>query len=1201
MEKRSKKGIEAPFKKPRPSGRGVRHLERNGKVFILFLVFLILIDLYYFKNYLSTNYLPAGIDYNPFISRLKYYSENNNLYVWVDFSIGHIESLRLDNFISFLPILDPISTVKLFIILSSMIGSISMYLLSYRFTMNSIISFISTFIYIGNQFIFSQIASGHIYVVAYYYFLPLLILTYINLIEDKDIKICKIFIFVLIFVSIIVLTRYEAIFSYSLILLLITLLYLEKQYKKYIINFSIISVLLVGVGALFFLPLIKDISSTYLKEGFKYPIDMVKYWSLNAYNTFLGYPGERSYFYWIYNLTPDKHPLLAGILYKLIMSIFPIFAIASLLINRDRKLKVIFGFLFIISIFWAKGTYEPLSGVFEWLWDNVPYFSSLRVTNRVLTIYYFAGALLIALLLRDIYPRKKLFTILATVLLVYPILTLYPVNVEGFLVWKPNEEFIQPYKIISNKTGEMERVYVIPNQHVINTTIYSSINTGWRGYDIGSVSNIWHGKPVVNQISWNPYGNIYQKYILGIITYELTDDITKILGLVNVKYIILNKYPEDKTNLAFRNKDYGTLIFDRYQQHKFLYRQKGITSIFKNNVSEVFINANYLPLIFASENINLALSGREILVDLAELPYYHFNHSAIYFADQIIRESGKQSFYKLYNLSSSMLISNSELTDLAMLLINDSKSIRIIPAKYAYPSINASKYWISSDYAIKKGLFAYNSRTLYTTGENMIEIPFDIKDDNHYEVWVRVLYGKNRGKLIIKTDNNTNEFIPYNDFETFKWTKIGEIYLNKGKHKLVIQNKRSKYGVANYIDEIQIIKKGHMDKYLKEAEKLIDNFNGHIIMFFDNNKMVLKDVSSKKTIINERLLPFWNILDKKSTKYEFIANAPNGYNYSLMINLRGERKYYTIMDFISNEMLDWSNYTGFYIWFNGQGTGNTFFINIYFNKSYDNWAKYVFIDDYNGWKKITFYKSDYTSKKGNIDWSKVWRIGIGSDNKKLTGRYYIGTLNTFSREKRELKIYVPRTDNYKMSLQVEGHGNISILVNNETINIFADKEWNELEEIFKMKKGVNKILLSQESNLKIKRVVIYSIRNNETLREMLTKNKTTTVTYKKINPTKYIAHVKTDTPIFLIFSESYHPLWQAYIDDKEYDSIIAYSFINSFYIPKTGEYNITIEFIGQKYVWVGLTISIMTVIILISYIIIGDRVSKSFKLDGKNI
>lgn len=49
------------------------------------------------------------------------------------------------------------------------------------------------------------------------------------------------------------------------------------------------------------------------------------------------------------------------------------------------------------------------------------------------------------------------------------------------------------------------------------------------------------------------------------------------------------------------------------------------------------------------------------------------------------------------------------------------------------------------------------------------------------------------------------------------------------------------------------------------------------------------------------------------------------------------------------------------------------------------------------------------------------------------------------------------------------------------------------------------------------------------------------ITFQKINPTKYKVHVNASQPFFLVFSESYHPQWKAYIEDKpsEFSEIIA--------------------------------------------------------------
>jgi len=94
-----------------------------------------------------------------------------------------------------------------------------------------------------------------------------------------------------------------------------------------------------------------------------------------------------------------------------------------------------------------------------------------------------------------------------------------------------------------------------------------------------------------------------------------------------------------------------------------------------------------------------------------------------------------------------------------------------------------------------------------------------------------------------------------------------------------------------------------------------------------------------------------------------------------------------------------------------------------------------------------------------------------------------------------------------------------------------------------------------------------------------------------INPTKYTVHVKTSTPFFLVFSEAYHNLWKASVDGEEIQSIPAYSFINTFQISKTGEYDIVIEFIGQRYVIYGGIISIISITLTIIYLTFDIKIN----------
>ncbi|MDY6893965.1 MAG: hypothetical protein SVO01_00885 [Thermotogota bacterium] len=132
------------------------------------------------------------------------------------------------------------------------------------------------------------------------------------------------------------------------------------------------------------------------------------------------------------------------------------------------------------------------------------------------------------------------------------------------------------------------------------------------------------------------------------------------------------------------------------------------------------------------------------------------------------------------------------------------------------------------------------------------------------------------------------------------------------------------------------------------------------------------------------------------------------------------------------------------------------------------------------------------------------------------------------------------------------------------------------------------------------------------------------IVFQKINPTKYKVHVSTNEPFFLVFSESYHPQWKAYLDKRSfefndiiasYDNVevkeaghemkftpgdISYLFAdpvsddkhfivngyaNSWYIEETGEYDLTLYFLPQSLFYLGLLISGGTLIGCIGYLL----------------
>jgi hypothetical protein len=105
--------------------------------------------------------------------------------------------------------------------------------------------------------------------------------------------------------------------------------------------------------------------------------------------------------------------------------------------------------------------------------------------------------------------------------------------------------------------------------------------------------------------------------------------------------------------------------------------------------------------------------------------------------------------------------------------------------------------------------------------------------------------------------------------------------------------------------------------------------------------------------------------------------------------------------------------------------------------------------------------------------------------------------------------------------------------------------------------------------------------------------------YDKINPTKFTLSIKNATrPYMISFAESYDPYWIASYDNTnnaQYasgtgsNSIPLYGIVNGFYLNKTGNYSVTIEYQPQKWFSTGAMISLAVVAISISLFLFVSR------------
>ena len=170
---------------------------------------------------------------------------------------------------------------------------------------------------------------------------------------------------------------------------------------------------------------------------------------------------------------------------------------------------------------------------------------------------------------------------------------------------------------------------------------------------------------------------------------------------------------------------------------------------------------------------------------------------------------------------------------------------------------------------------------------------------------------------------------------------------------------------------------------------------------------------------------------------------------------------------------------------------------------------------------------------------------------------------------------------------------LKISIGNTSSNVPLKNKEEQLKWLYfsaYLQPGENKLKIASDSGTDLDSVIVYSTnKKQETLQDVFVSKldpPAKITEYKKIDPTKYVVKVEAKKSHLLVLAEPYDPLWVASIDNKfNVNSIPIYSTANGFYINRTGEYTLTIEYQAQKWFTDGLTISIATIAALAGYLI----------------
>lgn len=1025
---------------------------------------------------------------------------------------------------------------------------LSIYYFTYVLFKKRIICFFSTIFYAFNASILILLAGGNLLAGICYALTPLIVALFIRSLEKnwfKNALLCG----ALLTVS----TWYDFRFNYLNIIVIIIFLFgylLSSKNLRNLVNpmyiILIISLMIIVLNFYWILPtiLVKlPTLPTHLAHS-----GMVRALSYgNLSHAAAVYP-----FWWPPGSTGVQQV-------KLAFYLIPILAGMAIVFHPKSKNVMLLTILAVGSVFLVKGSKPPFGEIYIWLFKHFPGFNLFRVPGKFGHLVCLAYAPLIGVtidslagMLRRIKFKPKLISSI-------------------FLVLMFSYLFYLVYPAIKGKLGGIFISNKIPNEYKIIEKFIKSQNppfrTFWRPVK-GRYSFYNQQYPLL--ASYNEFPKTFERFFLCDFynpqAFTNTKHIGKILGLLNVKYAILT--PEELPYKYHANLDKKFFLST-------FNAQEGLRKIDIGRNIDIFENKYFTPRFFATPYAALVVGGRKAMLQLASLEEMDLSRWAIFFADEL-----RNYNIDLLNHIETVIFYNKNIDDL--ILSSVSEDYRMDLSKYAIRADDPTpRKWQRvitpplDIYSSVYGEIAHNhNRAIYAPPGPDVElsspIPIDIKKSDTFEIWLRGATGPDMGKLnVIMSKNNIfNEtFTYYDDFETDKWKR--DAYYYEGFLKYIMQP-GSFHGGA-------LITSSGKGESLSELVYKINSQSPIRSMWMEWDTIFLNPNRIGRFFVSENSEK-WNQVGESLT-YDI-----HPYRVDISKYAYGKKEFF-IKYQVENTPDNWG--------------GGPSLLKIGYH--YDTVAIQAVITD----KDLKNENPTFQWIKGNSIYLEKGKYYLNIINKEGRGmldqlvivpkslmdalrRKVLKRLNqknivVIIDEKSLLSnVHIPFKEQYQVTANLNSQNisdRYSIKVNGRDVKKTNLTHKNDLLVLkasqIKLDKGINKIELSSDNNseFNLDHLILYNTDESiSSIHELFKAKEIIPVAWKMINPTKYEIKLKTKKPTFLIFSETFHPLWVLNLKKPAY-SISAYSMINSFLINKQGEVRAIIEFTPQRYVYVGFFIS----------------------------
>jgi hypothetical protein len=1089
---------------------------------------------------------------------------------WAPSSLGAIRQFTLDNLLGALTVVtrDPLLTVKLLILLTLFGAGVSAYFLSWRWYRNrTAAAFAGTF-FMLSQASLTRWGSGELNVEIAVALAPLIILLWDSCLTRVTARRISLLV---VAIGLVLAVRPDMVLYTAPFLAVHAAIRIALSTRASAILGAALRTAVVGALGLILvlaaqaIPLLLGLRARWLTTGSLFSTSDFAQRSLDAYPSLLGFGREIGYFAFTDLQTWYSNPWLPSVLYELLASALLLAGVAALWRHRGARSLSLVACL-ACGVFLAKGIRAPLGEPYLFAVRHVPAFGNLRDPNRWLIVPSLAVAVLAGLTYAD--ARRLLARRVAgwrwggvllasgsACALAALLLPVGPTLVRGFMTWRPSD----------GEMALMRRIAQDRSQFAVATTPYDQtyrfLTQGhYRGYehDLGAESPSFTGHPALADGGW-------QQSTVNFVSFTNTllerrdPAFAQLMATAGVKYLLDLNYPETAPHLlpsALLSRPHNPGTGTWQQQKAWLAMHPG-SPLVRNSAGSVYRLPGSSPTLSFRTNLAVIFGGLSTTAAFADLPGVHIGRWAVVQSDDVVTE-GLPRLLALIRSANLLVLGNESLDATAILA---TPPVVDVAGMTSNPDLEHQTQLVAVDQSAREGSLANPTLPPSISGTRRVGTRFSLSRPQTLGLWARVEASRRAAKLIFRLDGRqVGSFIPV-DLRSgpMVWHRVGTFTIAAGRHTLSTSAMPSRFGDSYEIDEMRLVDRARLERTERLLNAAVDARASHLIVSLTPSALPIgldrRSFYTPAKTVTSTPSSFWSVLEDKYTR----VNSPADSRSPLVISINGRRRLYTLVQHAFVEPQDWRRRDYLFLQFGGDAGGSTYHLFVDFNRRHIGSAEYTLPGGGTPQRVVAISTADSQSDITAEAWSHVVSVRVTSDSRDIGGSLTLGTLAISGRiGPVTIRDSVPCT--LRRHVLVEGSG--------------LDTRRNPCSLSFRVSPGSR----SDSARLSV----------GTSIRE----KPAGSVAYSRTSATSYTFAARSQSPGWLMLSQSFDPHWALHADGAQVASTPLYSTFNG-YALRVGTQSGTLSLSGSRAATTGAIVSGLSLLGLLGGAIADPRISRS--------